>query len=527
MTVFGIDLGTSYSCIVRNDGAGSVAPVELLNADGKKFIPSVVTYDKKTGQPKVGKTGQACLLTRPECTKAFVKREMNREFCKEEISVAGTMRKLSPVEASACILKHLFGGANMVEVGAGRTPATQAVITIPAKFDEQQRARTKLAAQMAGIEVLGLLQEPTAAAIAYDIPAGSTVLVFDLGGGTLDVSIVTNDKGNYKVIGTPAGDDHLGGMDWDEKLVELAYQKIGRRPDRNNVKEWNKMMRMAENIKQALTENDDVIDDDIEGGNIIEDEEIEIERSEFETVCQGLLERCWKVVDKAIENAKAQKSKLKIDFFLTVGGSSRMPMIRKGLAARYGAVYGKGKAESDWLRIKDPDTAIAIGAAKYAQMLATSKNSANAAEKNFKTIEDKATHSYGIKIKKDGQVVIKNLVKSSDPILFHNDVAGLKLASEGDNFKAAIYENSSSDDYADLDDLVKMIREQVFRFNGIKAKGTPVKLSINRDNDGLIKITLECDKVRQTFEANPASLLIDVETKANIEHSLSLMDQND
>ena len=527
MTVFGIDLGTSYSCIVRNDGAGSVAPVELLNADGKKFIPSVVTYDKKTGQPKVGKTGQACLLTRPECTKAFVKREMNREFCKEEISVAGTMRKLSPVEASACILKHLFGGANMVEVGAGRTPATQAVITIPAKFDEQQRARTKLAAQMAGIEVLGLLQEPTAAAIAYDIPAGSTVLVFDLGGGTLDVSIVTNDKGNYKVIGTPAGDDHLGGMDWDEKLVELAYQKIGRRPDRNNVKEWNKMMRMAENIKQALTENDDVIDDDIEGGNIIEDEEIEIERSEFETVCQGLLERCWKVVDKAIENAKAQKSKLKIDFFLTVGGSSRMPMIRKGLAARYGAVYGKGKAESDWLRIKDPDTAIAIGAAKYALMLATSKNSANAAEKNFKTIEDKATHSYGIKIKKDGQVVIKNLVKSSDPILFHNDVTGLKLASEGDNFKAAIYENSSSDDYAELDDLVKMIREQVFRFNGIKAKGTPVTLSINRDNDGLIKITLECDKVRQTFEANPAALLIDAETKANIEHSLSLMDQND
>ena len=304
----------------------------------------MVTYDKKTGQPKVGKTGQACLLTRPECTKAFVKRDMNREFCEKEISVAGTMRKLSPVEASACILKHLFGGANKVEVGAGRSPATQAVITIPAKFDEQQRARTKLAAQMAGIEVLGLLQEPTAAAIAYDIPAGSTVLVFDLGGGTLDVSIVTKEKGNYKVIGTPAGDDHLGGMDWDEKLVELAYQKVGRRPDRSNVKEWNQMMRMAENIKQALTENEEVIDDDVEGGNIIEDEEVEIERSEFETVCQGLLERCWKVVDKAIENAKAQKPKLKIDFFLTVGGSSRMPMIRKGLAARYGAIYGKGKA---------------------------------------------------------------------------------------------------------------------------------------------------------------------------------------
>lgn len=522
MTVFGIDLGTSYSCIVRNS-AGSVTPVKPYN--GKlEFIPSVVAYDRRTGTPKVGEQVQTNLLTHPECAKAFVKREMNREFCEKEISVAGTMRKLSPVEASACILKYLFNGANKNEVGAGHAPATQAVITIPAKFDEQQRARTKLAAQMAGIEVLGLLQEPTAAAIAYDIPAGSTVLVFDLGGGTLDVSIVTNDKGNYKVIGTPAGDDHLGGMDWDEKLVELIFQKVGRRPDKSNLKEWNKLMRQAEIIKQALTVEDVIIDDEVE--DIIEDEEVEIERSEFETVCQGLLDRCWKVVDKAIENAKAQKPNLKIDFFLTVGGSSRMPMIKKGLAARYGAVYGKGKAESDWLRIKDPDTAIAIGAAKYALMLATSKSSASSAEKNFKTIEDKATHSYGIKIIKGDQVVIRNLVKSSDPILFNRIHKGLKLRKEGNEFTAAIYENSSSDDYAELNDLVKEIRNQVVRFKEKKAKDTPVTLVINRDNDGLIKITFECDNDRQTFEANPAALLIDAETKANIEHSLSLMDQN-
>jgi len=525
MTVFGIDLGTCYSCIVRNDGAGSVAPVKLLNADGKEFVPSVVTYDKKTGQPKVGKTGQACLLTRPECTKAFVKRDMDREFCEADISVAGIMRKLSPVEASACILKHLFKGANEVEVGAGRSAATQAVITIPAKFDEQQRARTKLAAQMAGIEVLGLLQEPTAAAIAYDIPAGSTALVFDLGGGTLDVSIVTNDKGNYKVIGAPAGDGHLGGMDWDEKLVELAFQKVGRRPDKSNTKEWNRMMRMAENMKQNLTENDEIIDDDIEGGNIIEDEEVEIERSEFETMCQSLLNRCWEVVDKAIENAKAQKPNLKIDFFLTVGGSSRMPMIRKGLAARYGSVYGKGKAESDWLRIKDPDTAIAIGAAKYAQMLVAGKQSANQAGKNLKAIEDKATHSYGLKIKRDGEIVIKNLVKSSDPIIFQQDVEGLKLSADSDSVTADIYENGSAEPYAKLDSSVRMISSKKARFNGSKKKGTPVNLGINRDKDGLIKITVKCEEFNQTFDANPPEQLIDTETRANIEHSLSLMDQ--
>lgn len=524
MTVYGIDLGTCYSCIVRNDCAGSVMPVELISANGKKFIPSVVTFDKRTGKPVVGATAKNSLVSRPEFTKAFVKREMGMEFCEAEIFVMdGVQRRISPVEASACILKHLFIGANQVEVGAGRQPAAQAVITIPAKFDEKQRAQTKLAAEMAGIEVLGLLQEPTAAAIAYDIPAGSTVLVFDLGGGTLDVSIVTNDKGNYKVIGTPAGNGQLGGMDWDERLLELAFQKVGKRPNKSEPKEWNRLMGRAEEFKQLLTVYEDASDDD--AGNLFESEEVYIERSEFETVCQGLLNKCWEIVDKAIENAKAQNPKLKIDFFLTVGGSSRMPMIRKGLAARYGVVYGKGKKEEEWLRIKDPDTAIAIGAAKYAQMLVANKRSANKAEKNLKGIEDRATHSYGIKIKKDGEIVIKNLVKSSDPIIFQQDVEGLRLSADGDSFSMEVYENDSYNPYAQIDASVRMIRRQTFSFGVKKSKGTPVKLSINRDKDGLIKLTLECDKFRQTFDANPSEQLIDQETRANIQQSLSLMEQ--
>jgi molecular chaperone DnaK len=512
MTVYGIDLGTCYSCIARDDGAGVVMPVELINNNGKKFVPSVVTFDRVSGQPKVGDTGKACLRTRPECTKAFVKREMDREFCQEDISVAGKKRRISPVEASACILKHLFDGANKVEMGAGRSKATHAVITIPAKFDEQQRSRTKLAAQMAGIQVLGLLNEPTAAAIAYDIPAGNTVLVFDLGGGTLDVSIVTNDRGNYKVIGTPAGDDHLGGMDWDERLIELAFQKVGRRPERNNAKEWNLLMSRAEKIKQALTDNNVIIDDEVDEGNIIEDEEVEIERSEFEAKCQDLLDRCWAVVDKAIANAKAQSPKTKIDFFLTVGGSSRMPMIRKGIIDRYGATYGKGKSETDWLRIKDPDTAIAIGAAKFAQLQLNSKA----------TLEDKATHSYGLKIERDGVPVIKNLVKSSDPIVFSQVFKGLYMNEESDTITIEIYENDIADDYASLNDKAPIFAKDVI-LNSKKQSGTPLDLSINRDKDGLIKITLTCETVCQSFDVNPPELLIDAETRINIEKSLSLM----
>ncbi len=523
--VYGIDLGTCYSCISRDDGAGSTMPVKLLFNAGREFVPSVVTYDRTTGQPKVGNVGKACLRTRPECTKAFVKREMDREFCATDISVAGTMRKVSPVEISACILKHLFDEANKVETGAGRPPATQAVITVPAKFDEKQRARTKLAAELAGIKVLGLLQEPTAAAIAYDIPAGKTALVFDLGGGTLDVSIVTNNRGNYVVLGTPAGDDHLGGMDWDERIIELAFQKAGRRPDRSNAKEWNLLMNKAEKIKQALSDYEIVVDDEVEDGNIIEDMEVEIARHEFETKSYDLLQRCWAVVDKAIANAQAQSPGLKIDFFLTVGGSSRMPMISQGLLRRYGATYGKGKTAQEWLRIHEPDTAIANGAAKYARMLVSGSIHSSPVVNRLGMLKDKATHSYGMTVYLDGTLSIKNLVKSSDPIVYQNVYAGLSLFEASNAVAISIYENDNTGEHASLDsDGAKKIFDQVFHLSSRKPQGTPLSVRILRDMDGLIKITAVCEGDRQTFEVNPPEFLIDPETRRNIERSLALMD---
>ena len=141
-------------------------------------------------------------------------------------------------------------------------------------------------------------------------------------------------------------------------------------------------MSRAEKVKQALTDSEVVITEEVDEGNIIEGEEIEIDRPHFRTYCLDLLEKCWQVVDKAIANAKEQKPNMKIDFFLTVGGSSCMPMIRTGLIDRYGAVYGKGKQETDWLRIHEPNIAIAKGAAKYAQMLANSDQNSNQAEMN-------------------------------------------------------------------------------------------------------------------------------------------------
>lgn len=524
MAVYGIDLGTCYSCIARNDGAGSVAPITFETSEKGTFIPSVVYYHNKSGVPIVGNRGKSCLSTQPERTKAFVKREMDKDFCESEVLIVDNKRQISPIEPSACILKYLVDTAN--RENAGRPAIHQAVITIPAKFDEKQRARTKLAAELAGIEVLGLIQEPTAAAVAYDIPAGYTVLVFDLGGGTLDISIVTRDKDGHKIIGTPVGDGHLGGMDWDEKIVELAFRKIGRRPDRSNQKEWNRFMSKAEKIKQALSGKDDVVlDYEVLDGVYFfnEDEEIEIERSEFESACVPLLERCWAVVDKAIANAKAENPNLKIDFFLTVGGSSIMPMIRKGLAARYGAEYGVGKAESDWLRINKPETAIAIGAAKYAQLLLARKN----------TVNDKATHSYGILIKQPDDKgvmhdVIKNLIKADDPITIGKKVPGnFTLEKSARAISIEVYETDSSKPYVPYDKkLHKPINSEAIQFGKEMPAETQVAITINRDSNGLIKFILQCGDIQKTVDATPYEHLIDAETRKQIEHSLSLMEQN-
>lgn len=515
MVVYGIDLGTCNSCIARNDGAGSGTPVELLDALGRKFIPSVVSFDPKTGQPKIGYPAKAFLRTRPECTIAYAKREMDKEFCDHMVSVAGTQRQISPVEASACILKHLFDGANKVEVGAGRERVRKAVITVPAKFDESQRTRTKKAAEMAGIEVLGLIQEPTAAAIAYDIPSGSTVLVFDLGGGTLDVSIVQNDRGNYNVIGYPAGDDHLGGLDWDEKLAELIFQKIGKRPDKSN-KEWNRIKVKAELLKEALTTWDEIVDTGVDNATINEDgPEIHIERSEFETKSQSLLDRCFAVVDQAIDNARRESPNLKIDFFLTVGGSSRMQMIKKGLADRYGEQYGKGKAVDDWLRITEPETAIARGAAKYAQMLVRDNSVAKIAKTNFRTIQDKSPHSYGIIVRDGNKEVIRNIIKSSDPINYQGKTEGT-LTEDGGNFELPIYVDAKDGDPVNPDiRVIPPIKIPIY-----KKKGTPITIITTRNQDGIIKITVKCEDICETYDAiRPIS----DDTERIIEHSLSLM----
>ena len=235
--VYGIDLGTTYSCIAScasRDGK-TIDKIDIVHPRnavmGGVNLPSVIYYEKDTGEPVVGLSAKNFLGAPGEVSRimTFTKRYMGDEFYPRKIQVMKDEINISPIEGSACILHHLLSCANEESKGNGGETTKKAVVTIPAGFTNKQRECTKLAAELAGIEVLGLVHEPTAAAISYGIQSGETVLVFDLGGGTLDVSIVTNNKGSYKVIAA-AGDfdilgKNLGGKDWDDKLLELAMDK--------------------------------------------------------------------------------------------------------------------------------------------------------------------------------------------------------------------------------------------------------------------------------------------------------------
>lgn len=518
MAVYGIDLGTTYSCIARYDDSGSVEALILNSGQSAPGIPSVVNFEDN-GRPVVGYAAKQKMITRPKSTKAHAKREMDKEFCSEEIEIGGQKRKISPVEVQACILRHLLVQANILETGRGNKPITKAVITVPAQFNEQQRARTWLAAELAGIEPIGLLQEPTAAAVAYDIPSGNTALVFDLGGGTLDVSIVTNNAGSYKTISTPTGDLHLGGVDWDEIILNLVTKMTGVEftPEKRK-----KLLNQAERAKILLSQSDDA------DWDITEDNFIVIPRSEFENASKRLLDRCMDIVTKAIENAKSKEPNLKIDFFLIVGGSSKMPMIETAIIKKFGSIYGKDKTKEEWLRTKDPDTAIAIGAAKYAQLLTSGDKKAleqSRELRGFSNVSDVSSHSYGIEVQDTyGIRTIRNIIKSTDGNGTTKHIPNLKLSKDTDEFSVEVFENDSNENFVPKFVQSRSITSKDFKLKTTHLGGTEVGLEINLDDNGMIHLTFTCEDEVVTMDVNNTSdELIDAQTQRIIEATLKLM----
>jgi molecular chaperone DnaK len=349
----GIDLGTTNS-VVSVLEAGE--PVVIPNSEGGRTTPSVVAFSK-TGEVLVGEVAKRQAITNPDRTIRSVKRHMGTNW---SINIDGT--KYTPQEISARILQKLKRDA---EAYLGDT-VTQAVITVPAYFDDAQRTATKEAGAIAGLEVLRIVNEPTAAALAYGLdkgPAEQTILVFDLGGGTFDVSVLEIADGVFEVKST-AGDTHLGGDDWDDAVmnwlvktfkdqegVDLAADKMAVQ----RLKEAAEKAKIELSATQETQVNLPFITATADGPKHLD---LKLTRAKFNELTADLVERCRKPFDQAIKDAGLTLDK--INHVIMVGGSTRIPAIQD-LVAR---VTGKEPNKT-----VNPDEVVAIGAAVQAGVL--------------------------------------------------------------------------------------------------------------------------------------------------------------
>ena len=349
----GIDLGTTNS-VVSVLEAGE--PVVIPNAEGQRTTPSVVGFSK-TGEVLVGEVAKRQAITNPDRTIRSVKRHMGTEW-KDNIDG----KDYTPQEISARILMKLKRDA---EAYLGDT-VNQAVITVPAYFDDAQRTATQEAGQIAGLEVLRIINEPTAAALAYGLDKDSTeqtVLVFDLGGGTFDVSVLEIAEGVFEVKST-SGDTNLGGDDWDAKVVEWLVKTFKDTEGVDLSKDKMAVQRLQEAAEKAKIELSSVQETHInlpfvtataDGPKHLD---LSLTRAKFNELTADLVERCAGPFEKAIKDANLTTKE--ITHVVMVGGSTRIPAVQE-LVSRLG---GKDPNKS-----VNPDEVVAVGAAVQAGVL--------------------------------------------------------------------------------------------------------------------------------------------------------------
>ena len=375
--VVGIDLGTTNSVVAAIEGG---QPTVITNAEGFRTTPSIVAYTKKE-ELLVGQLAKRQSVVNAENTFFSVKRfigckadevseeskELPYKVIKDDngnikIKCSSLNKDFSPEEVSAQVIRKLITDAKEYL----RQDVTKAVITVPAYFNDSQRQATVDAGKIAGIEVLRIINEPTAASLAYglDKKQNETILVFDLGGGTFDVSVLEVGDGIFEVLST-AGDTNLGGDDFDKALVRWLVEDFQAKHGTNLTKDIQALQRLTEAAEKAKMELSNVEKTTINLPFITADKtgpkhiQQDLTREKFETLCKNLIDRCRIPVEKALKDAKVDKSG--INEVVLVGGSTRIPAIQQLVQSLTGKKPNKSV---------NPDEVVAIGAAIQAGILA-------------------------------------------------------------------------------------------------------------------------------------------------------------
>ena len=374
--ILGIDLGTTNSAMAVMEGS---EPEILVNAEGDRTTPSVEGF-RKDGERVVGKAAKNQAVTNPENTVSSVKRFIGRSYDEtpeERKTVSYKLQKgkdgravvdidgkdYTPEEISAMVLQKLKNDAEK-QLGS---PVTQAVITVPAYFNDAQRQATKDAGKIAGLEVLRIINEPTAAALAYGLDKTNKdekILVFDLGGGTFDVSILELGDGVFEVAST-AGDNHLGGDDWDQRIIDWMADKFQAENGIDLRQDKMALQRLKEAAEKAKIELSSTTQANINLPFITADAsgpkhlDYTLTRAEFERITKDLLDRVKKPVEQALKDAGLKTGD--IDEVILVGGSTRMPAVQDLVKK----LTGKDPNMS-----VNPDEVVAMGAAVQGGVLA-------------------------------------------------------------------------------------------------------------------------------------------------------------
>jgi len=464
----GIDLGTTYSAIAYINQHGK--PEIIANREGERITPSVVLFDGDT--PIVGSIAKRSAVASPLNVCQFVKRQMGE---KDWRFLAENDKEYTPEEISALILRRLKEDAET----ALNCEISDAVITVPAYFNDAQRKSTQDAGRIAGLNVLRIVNEPTAAALAYglDQSAEQTIMVYDLGGGTFDVTIMRIAQGEIEVIAT-GGDKNLGGFDWDNKIMAFLneeFQKEGGVDLFEDLALQQDLRDKAEIAKKTLSSRDNTkVFVSASGKNV----SVGISREDFERIAGDLLNRTETLMEMTLEDAQLEWSD--IDKVLLVGGSTRM----KGVPALIERVSGKKPSAE-----LHPDEVVAVGAALLGGILQKESGQGGVSHLDglpAVRISDVNSHSLGV-VAVDGRTG-----KLYNSVILPKDT---KIPTRASNVYGTVVDNQTElevevteGEEEDLD-YVRVIGKGSMRIPPYP-KGAPVEVFFQYDDNGIIHVTV-------------------------------------
>lgn len=520
-TVYGIDLGTTYSAIAHVNEFGQADVID--NLEGDKTTPSVVYFEDSENfiVGKIAKNGQKVF---PDDTVSLVKRLMG-----QKLSIDFHGRTYTPESISALILRQLAESAQEMT----GVPSNSVVITVPAYFGLVEKEATRTAGEIAGLDVQGIIAEPIAAALSVGIRPGApqNVLVFDLGGGTFDCTVMSlNDEG-VTVVAVD-GDRALGGADWDQRLFDLALEKFiaqaGLAEDPSLDDQFAQdLMSSVEDAKKALTRKTATR---IRCSYGTATEMVEVTRQEFEEVSADLVQQAVDVSRRTLAAAMDRDADLIIDKYLLVGGSSRMPMVQQALKERLGwsltstefdlavakgaAIYGQGamdsaaRAESSGASAPTPEHAQAT-----AGIPVSSVETADSGEKRFFlggdegagiTINNLLSKSVGVRFVDDvsGDRYIGYLLNQGDTLPAEASVEARTAQSNTRTVEVHIYEQAGEVPSQSLDANKEITPESGAVFTDLPnlPKGAPLDLRMRVDTEGLLHFEGYEPSTRQKLE---------------------------